>query len=57
VPPADANALRKAMSWLWAHPKEASQMGNRAAKRYQELFTADDMVKKYVTLYQEILNS
>ncbi|MCL5975270.1 MAG: glycosyltransferase family 4 protein [Gammaproteobacteria bacterium] len=57
VPPADANALRKAMGWLWAHPKEASQMGNRAAKRYQELFTADDMVKKYVTLYQEIINS
>lgn len=57
VPPGDANALRKAMSWLWAHPQEASKMGIRAKKRYEELFTAEEMVKKYVMLYQGLVKS
>lgn len=57
VPPVDPNALRKAMSWLWAHPQEASKMGSRAKNRYQELFTAEEMVKKYVMLYQGLVNN
>jgi len=54
VPPSDPLALRAAMTYLWDHPKQAAEMGQRAEKRYYEFFTADKMVKSYVDLYRKL---
>lgn len=54
IPPANADALAIAMKWLWEHPDEAKEMGARAERRYQELFTANTMVDKYNTIYREL---
>lgn len=55
TPPSDSNALANAMSWLWAHPREAKEMGQRARTRYEALFTAKKMAQSYFDLYQRLL--
>jgi O-antigen biosynthesis rhamnosyltransferase len=55
VPPSDPQALRRAMYYLVEHPTEAKRMGENAAHRYQRLFTANDMVSRYLELYGELL--
>ncbi|MBR1133272.1 glycosyltransferase family 4 protein [Bradyrhizobium iriomotense] len=55
VPPSDPHALRSAMTYLVEHPAEAKRMGQNARLRYEELFTADIMVSKYLDLYEEML--
>ena len=55
VPPSDPDALRRAMTYLVEHPEEAERMGKNARLRYEELFTADIMVSKYLDLYEEML--
>lgn len=54
VPPSDPVALRQAMSYLWEYPEEAANMGRRAEERYWEHFTAEQMVKSYVDLYDDL---
>jgi rhamnosyl/mannosyltransferase len=54
VPPNDPQALRKAMQDLWDNPKMRAEMGERAAARYWELFTADKMVMEYEKLYETV---
>lgn len=55
-PPSDPNALANAMSWLWTHPIEAKEMGQRAHARYKTLFTAKKMAQSYFDLYQKLLS-
>ncbi len=55
VPPSDPVALREAMCYLWEHPEEAAEMGKRAEARYWKHFTAEQMVKSYVDLYQDLI--
>lgn len=55
VPPSDPIALRQAMHYLWEHPKEAAHMGRCAEERYWQHFTAEQMVKSYVNLYQDLV--
>jgi glycosyltransferase involved in cell wall biosynthesis len=55
VPPGDSLALRQAMRYLWEHPAEATEMGQRAEERYWEHFTAERMADKYVKLYLELV--
>lgn len=55
VPPSDPAALRRAMDYLWTHPEHAAEMGRRAEARYWQYFTADQMVRSYVDLYQELV--
>ena len=55
VPPSDPEALRQAMTYLWEHPEQAAEMGKCAEQRYWQLFTADQMVRSYVDLYQELI--
>lgn len=52
VPPSDPIALRQAMQYLWGHPTEANEMGQRANERYWQQFTADQMARSYVDLYE-----
>ena len=56
VPPDDPAALRGAMNYLWEHPGEAAVMGRRAEERYRRLFTAGQMVERYVALYRELVH-
>lgn len=54
VPPSDPAALRQAMQYLWEHPEQATEMGQRAEERYWKHFTADQMVRSYVDLYGDL---
>ncbi|WP_324727260.1 glycosyltransferase family 4 protein [Pseudomonas chlororaphis] len=55
VPPSDPLAFRAAMRQLWDNPEQAAQMGLKAEARYQQLFTADEMGRRWSELYQELL--
>lgn len=54
VSPQNPTALRGAMDFIWDHPDTARRMGENAAERYQDLFTGQQMVTAYETLYQTI---
>ena len=56
VAPRDSSGLAQAMSTLWNEPALASEMGQRARQRYQEVFLADEMVKSYAALYRRVCN-
>jgi glycosyltransferase involved in cell wall biosynthesis len=56
VPPNDPVAFRQAMQYLLHHPDEAKIMGEKAQKRYHELFTAEKMATSYLQLYHQVLN-
>jgi rhamnosyl/mannosyltransferase len=55
VPPSDPRALGEAMRKLWENPALAADMGRRAAARYHELFTSEQMAASYAALYQELV--
>jgi rhamnosyl/mannosyltransferase len=55
VPPRDADALAAAMNTLWNDRDQAERMGAKARERYEAVFTADEMVRSYAALYQDIL--
>ena len=55
VPPSDPRAFRNAMDKLWNKPERAKSMGQRAAERYQALFTAKMMSQAYADLYRRVL--
>jgi rhamnosyl/mannosyltransferase len=55
TPPADAQALRAAMRTLWDNPEMAREMGLRAAQRFQEVFTSEQMAASYAALYREVV--
>jgi rhamnosyl/mannosyltransferase len=55
VPPSNPQAFREAMRTLWENPERAAAMGVKAEARYRQLFTADEMGRKWTELYQELL--
>ena len=55
VPPSDPQALGDAMRTLWENPQLAADMGRRAAQRYRELFTSEQMASCYTALYHELV--
>jgi glycosyltransferase involved in cell wall biosynthesis len=57
VPPSDPFALRQAMSNLFTNQQQALEFGKNAEQRFESLFTAQVMGRRYVQLYQDILNS
>ncbi len=54
VPPSDPQAFGEAMRTLWDNPALAQAMGQRAAVRFQQLFTASQMAASYTSLYHEL---
>ncbi len=54
VPPSDPQAFGAAMRTLWENPAMAQAMGQRAAQRYEDLFTAAQMAESYAALYREL---
>ena len=55
VPPDNPDALRSAMRDLWDHPEVARAMGARAQERFSQHFTAAEMSRSYLALYQHVL--
>ncbi|APC16774.1 glycosyl transferase family 1 [Pseudomonas frederiksbergensis] len=55
VPPSNPQAFREAMRALWENPVRAAEMGVKAEARYRQLFTADEMGRKWTELYRELL--
>ena len=55
VPPSNPHAFREAMRTLWDNPVLAAEMGHKAEARYRQLFTAEEMGRKWNELYQELL--
>jgi rhamnosyl/mannosyltransferase len=55
VPPSSPEALGAAMRTLWENPALAARMGERAAERYRELFTSEQMAAGYTALYEELV--
>jgi rhamnosyl/mannosyltransferase len=56
VPPRDPAALAQAMTTLWNDADLASRMGQAAAVRFEQVFTADAMAASYARLYDELLD-
>lgn len=56
VAPEDADALGQAMQALWDNQEKATEMGQNARLRYEQLFTAQRMVGSYAKLYQSLLS-
>ena len=55
VPPADVEALSRALDNLWDNPERAQEMGNNAKDRFEELFQANVMCHSYAKLYKNLL--
>lgn len=55
VPPSQPEAFREAMRTLWENPTRAQEMGIKAQARYKQLFTAEEMGRKWVELYEGLL--
>jgi len=56
VPPNNPDALREALAFMYDHPEAANTMGRNASQRFERYFTADRMVDRYITLYEELLS-
>jgi glycosyltransferase involved in cell wall biosynthesis len=56
VPPNDPDSLREALRLLDNSPELAEKMGRDAYCRFQAYFTADQMVERYIKLYDEVLS-
>jgi len=54
VPPDDAQALRTALDYFWHTPEEAVSLGFGAAARHQALFTGQQMIAGYESIYQRL---
>lgn len=57
VPPRDGVALANALKKLALDPVSRNQLGIKAYQRFQENFTANKAVARYVHLYQEIIGA
>jgi len=55
ITPNDPKGLAKAMNALVDNPVWASELGAKAEKRYQALFTAEKMGREYFDVYRELL--
>ncbi len=55
VPPGDAVSLGRAMTHLAASPQERRELGAAARSRYEELFTVEAMVSRWVDGYEVAL--
>ena len=55
VPPSDPLAFRAAMRTLWDNPLQAQAMGQKAALRYEQLFTAEQMGRQMAKIYREVV--
>jgi glycosyltransferase involved in cell wall biosynthesis len=54
IPPADSYSLRMALQTLWSDDKLCTQFGAAARDRFEHHFSADQMARSYLALYQDL---
>lgn len=54
VPALDARTLADRLVWLREHPREAAEMGRAGARRLEEEFTVQNLVRATVSVYEEL---
>jgi glycosyltransferase involved in cell wall biosynthesis len=54
VEPEKPEAFARAVSWLLMHPEEAQHMGMQGRERISSHFSAEKMVAKVMSLYDEL---
>ncbi|MGO0122759.1 glycosyltransferase family 4 protein [Desulfothermobacter acidiphilus] len=54
IPPRDPEALAEKLIWLLEQPEKARLLGERAAKRFKERFTLEEMLKAMTNYYHLI---
>ncbi|MGN3963917.1 glycosyltransferase [Burkholderia gladioli] len=54
VPPSNPVAFRDAMAKLWDSPEYAVKLGHQARQRFERNLTSEQMVERYVDLYQRL---
>jgi glycosyltransferase involved in cell wall biosynthesis len=57
VDPEDEKGLAEAIAFLLDHPETAMRMGQSARQRVQKLFSWEDCVQAYDTLYRKLITS
>ncbi len=57
IPPEYPYALHQAMKNLLDNPDKAAELGQGAAKRFEELFTEQKMAKSYADLYRKVMEN
>lgn len=55
VPPGNFAALAEAMITLWESPQASQEMGDRAKLRFEQMFTAKQMVGAYADVYRNLI--
>ena len=57
VPPADVDALAKALGYMLSHPDEAREMGRNARKTILEKCDIRNVADEYLSLYNKLLRN
>lgn len=55
--PANSGSLNLAINKLWSNPDMALIMGDNARNRFEQHFTANVMVRRYMKLYGDVINN
>jgi rhamnosyl/mannosyltransferase len=56
VEPNDAQSLKNAMNEIWNDDELCGRLGRNARKNYEDLFTAEQMAKSYLDVYQNLIH-
>jgi glycosyltransferase involved in cell wall biosynthesis len=56
IPARNAGILADRLIWLRQHPREAAEMGREGARRVLGDFTVQNLVRKTVSVYEELVH-
>lgn len=56
VSPNDPVALQEAVNFLWMHPEKRAEFGRNAKERFLKFYSAKEMAKAYVNIYERIIH-
>lgn len=57
IEPGDPSAIREALAYLTNNPEQCTKLGTEARKRMEEHFGWTAVTNRYVSLYENVLNS
>lgn len=55
--PSDSVALRSAIEFLILHPEKREQFGNYGKEKFKNIYSAEQMVKSYLTVYERLVHA
>ncbi len=56
VPANHSKALKEALDFLWKHPERKQEFGKNAKERFLKFYSANEMAKSYLNVYERILH-